>query len=91
MQVILLDDSDRRMDQHGDAIPYPGTLHAARPGGPGSELPEAFTLCGRPTVSMDVLGPREPGPGTPLYPPNLEGKGPGKAAGCGICARRVFE
>lgn len=87
MQIILLDDPDRRMDQHGDPIPYLGTLHAARPREPGSDLPEAFTLCGRPTERMNALSQRTPGPGTPVYPPNLEGK----AAGCGVCARRVFE
>lgn len=83
MDIIPLDDPAKQLDQHGHVLRPFGTLHAARPREPGSDLPVSFTFCGEPTGRMDKLAPRTPGPDTPVYPPNLEGK----ALMCSECER----
>lgn len=84
MDIIVLDDPGRGTDPARRAVVrFLGTLHAARPRDPGSGLPVSFTLCGEPTGRMDRIGPRTAGPGSPVYPPDLEGE----AAMCRECER----
>ncbi|MGR6998665.1 hypothetical protein ACU686_12090 [Yinghuangia aomiensis] len=83
MDIIVL------LDDRGRALHMPGSLHAAWPSSSGSRLPGPLTLCGKPPAAMEVLGPRAFGPDDPVYPPNLEGLGEGRAAGCPVCAQRA--
>ncbi|GAA4992854.1 hypothetical protein GCM10023205_76860 [Yinghuangia aomiensis] len=83
MEIIVL------LDDYGRALHLPGNLHAARPDGSGSLAHGSLTLCGKPTAAMDVLGPRTPGHGVPVFPPNLVGAGEGHAAECPVCVCRA--